>query len=104
MLILISAPGVVRNVTVYSVTSTTIGIRWLEPYPPTGVINKYVVKWGRYTPYLEREAFPKTHSCNIWTEYVCADWDELRSGAHYVYEVLIVIFFLVWNNSCTYFR
>ncbi|KRT85073.1 Fibronectin domain-containing protein, partial [Oryctes borbonicus] len=64
-----TVPGIVRNITVYTKNTTSVGLRWLPPYPPTGQIEYYVIE---YYDRVNREVIvSKKSECKIWREQIC---------------------------------
>ncbi|GJQ69944.1 hypothetical protein Trydic_g22473 [Trypoxylus dichotomus] len=80
-----TAPNAVRDFIVYRITNTSVGLRWLEPYPPTGLLDKYTVLYG--WPQLSRNIPANSSSCKIWTNYICSTIDGLKFDNYYHFEI-----------------
>ncbi|GJQ69948.1 hypothetical protein Trydic_g22475 [Trypoxylus dichotomus] len=80
-----TAPNAVRDFIVYRITNTSVGLRWLEPYPPTGLLDEYTVSYG--WPQLSRNIPANSSSCKIWTNYICSTIDGLKFKRYYLFEI-----------------
>lgn len=70
-----AAPPAPINLTVYSASSQQLLISWVPPYPPYGVLERYIVHFKR----AEESTF--TESLNITPEEASCD-SEVRAGHH----------------------
>ncbi|GJQ74302.1 hypothetical protein Trydic_g14907, partial [Trypoxylus dichotomus] len=61
-------PGIVRNVTIYTKNGTSVSLRWLSPYPPTGEIEYYVIKYHDTT--YKYATVNKTSECKVWAKNI----------------------------------
>ncbi|KRT86658.1 Fibronectin domain-containing protein, partial [Oryctes borbonicus] len=64
-----TAPGIMRNITVYTKNVTSVSLRWLPPYPPKGEIDYYTIKYFDTT--YKYVIVDRTSKCKIWQEQTC---------------------------------
>ncbi|XP_065168192.1 LOW QUALITY PROTEIN: receptor-type tyrosine-protein phosphatase S-like [Atheta coriaria] len=85
------APNPVQFAEVYSSTENTLSIRWSAPYPPTGVLDTFLIEY-EYKHWIgwrsSKEAqFNSIRPCKIWTNMYCTTLYNL--DRHFKYDISI---------------
>ena len=81
----IAVPNKVRDEKAYSYGADWVYLRWKQPYPPTGEIEKYILKFAG----KEKEVRPDAE-CELWEGLICGKIepaDKLASGREYYIKV-----------------
>jgi hypothetical protein len=79
---------VVTDLQVYTKNESSVSLRWKPPYPPTGVLEKYQIKYyNNWNSYLYGKELKMT-SCKLWPDFHCATVaNYLERGEGYTFEV-----------------
>jgi hypothetical protein len=73
-------PNVVRELNIFSKNESSMSVRWLPPYPPTGKLDLYKVTYEEVDNNNnkgEMETF-KDLPCTLWPEYQCITLSQLE--------------------------
>ncbi|XP_068893217.1 receptor-type tyrosine-protein phosphatase mu-like isoform X7 [Tenebrio molitor] len=82
-------PYRVRELTIFSKNESSISIRWMPPYPPTGKLDLYKVTYEEVDNNNnkgEMETF-KDLPCTLWPEYQCFTLSQLEKIKKYSIKV-----------------
>ncbi|XP_068083932.1 receptor-type tyrosine-protein phosphatase kappa [Anabrus simplex] len=81
-----SGPPAVKDFTAFSHGPGWISLRWIPPYPPYGILEKYELNWLYKT-----EIIHKTNTCSIWPGYVCATiFQNIKKNTRYTVKVVAI--------------
>ncbi|XP_065158766.1 receptor-type tyrosine-protein phosphatase delta-like [Atheta coriaria] len=82
-------PNQIPFAEVYSLSETSLSLRWSPPYPPTGILDSFVIKYY-YTS--EEHSTPQTYinylsPCKIWTNMYCTTLTNLIPNKNYIISI-----------------
>jgi hypothetical protein len=86
-------PNVVRDLRIFSKNESSISIRWMPPYPPTGKLDVYKVTYvevDNNNNKGEMETF-KDLPCTLWPEYQCFTLSQLEKMKKYSIKVRFLL-------------
>ncbi|XP_065158771.1 uncharacterized protein [Atheta coriaria] len=84
-----SVPHKIPFADVYSLSETSLSIRWSAPYPPTGKLDTFIIQYGYNT---EKETTFQnvtvlTSFCIIWPELFCLTLTDLKYNKTYTISI-----------------
>ncbi|XP_065172625.1 phosphatidylinositol phosphatase PTPRQ-like, partial [Atheta coriaria] len=84
-----TVPNQVPFAEVYSLSETSLSLRWRPPYPPTGILDSFVIKYY-YT--LGEHSTPRTDTnslsaCKIWKNMYCTTLTNLTTNKNYIISI-----------------
>jgi hypothetical protein len=86
-------PNLVRELRIYSKNDSSISIRWMPPYPPTGKLDLYKVTYEEVdiNNYKGEMETLKDLPCALWPEYQCLTLSQLEKMKKYVIKVRFLL-------------
>ncbi|XP_065166685.1 receptor-type tyrosine-protein phosphatase eta-like [Atheta coriaria] len=82
---LASVPNPVQFAEVYSSTENSLSLRWSAPYPPTGILDTFILKYKyykRWNGWSMKQTYT-IESCKIWTNMYCTTLHNLDNSYEY---------------------
>lgn len=79
-------PSTVRAFLIYSKNDSSISIRWQEPYPPSGNLEKYKINYNAANQESKSKTV-KNSPCILWADYRCFTLTNLNKNTKYSIQV-----------------
>jgi hypothetical protein len=84
-------PNVVRELTIFSKNESSMSIRWMPPYPPTGKLDLYKVTYKEVDNKKEEMKTLKDSPCTLWPECQCITLSQLEKIKKYSIKVRFLL-------------
>ena len=87
-----------KELKVYSKTRNKIDLKFLRPYPPTGELVGYYLKYNHKYDTRRFTATKSVTPCTIWPNYDCIKVTDLKSYTQYYLEVSSVNYYILFTS------
>ncbi|XP_065159371.1 phosphatidylinositol phosphatase PTPRQ-like [Atheta coriaria] len=81
-----SVPNQIPFAEVYSLSETSLSLRWSPPYPPTGILDSYIIKYY-YSLGTSQTCINSLSACKIWPNMYCTTLTNLTTNKNYIISI-----------------
>nr|XP_023011994.1 receptor-type tyrosine-protein phosphatase F-like [Leptinotarsa decemlineata] len=81
-----SVPNSISQLEAISKDESSISLRWKEPYPPTGVLKRYLIEYAYYSYEYNYQESVSLKPCPLWKDYHCGN---VTKNLHWKYTYTI---------------
>ncbi|XP_065168047.1 neural cell adhesion molecule L1-like isoform X4 [Atheta coriaria] len=84
-----SVPNQVSFAEVYSLSETSISLRWSPPYPPTGILDLFLIKYYYFSKgySTQQTVINYLSPCKIWPNMYCTTLTNLTTNQNYIISI-----------------